>query len=259
MSVKLKCVNIGKVYYTRDGEIKALNEVNFEIKEREFLCILGPSGCGKTTLLKIIAGLLPSTGGEITYGGSISNNYSCAMVFQEHGLFPWMRVLDNVAFGLEVKRIPRKERQKISLRFLERLGLLRFARNYPHELSLGMQQRVGVARAFATGSEVLLMDEPFGSLDAQTKLIAQGELLRIWQGDQKSVIYVTHDINEAILLGDRILVMSRSPGRVKEEIPIILSRPRRIEIEDTPEFTRIKRRIWSSLKEEILVEERKSL
>jgi NitT/TauT family transport system ATP-binding protein len=162
ISTRLKCLNICKTFYTRDGEIKALDDVNFQVKEREFLCVLGPSGCGKTTLLKIISKLLPSTSGEVVYGERDSNNHSCAMVFQEHGLFPWMRVLDNVAFGLEVKRVAKKERQKISLRFLERLGLLRFARNYPHQLSLGMQQRVGLARAFASGSKILLMDEPFG-------------------------------------------------------------------------------------------------
>jgi len=178
-----------------------------------------------------------------------------ALVFQEHGFFPWMTVLDNVAFGLEMRGMARQKRRDQARDFVERVGLSSFADSYPHELSVGMRQRVGIARAFVTDPQMLLMDEPFGSLDAQTRLVLQEELLRIWEAHQKVVIYVTHDIEEAVLLGDRVLVMTGRPGRIREEISIPLGRPRDILSVERPEVTDIKWHIWKILEDEV----RKSL
>ncbi len=162
-----------------------------------------------------------------------------------------MNVIDNVAFGLEMRGIKKEERYKISRKFIRKFGLNRFEKNFPHELSVGMKQRVGLARAFVNDPEILLMDEPFAALDAQTKLVLQDELLRIWKDYKKSVIYVTHDIEEAILLGDRVLVMTRRPGRIKEEISINLRRPRSIEVESSKEFSNLKLKIWNLIKREV--------
>ncbi len=216
------------------------------------MCILGPSGCGKTTLLKIIAGLLEPTEGEVVYTGTRSDGSPLnSLVFQEHAIFPWMNVIDNVAFGLEMRRIGKKERYRIAREIIQKVGLEEVLRNYPHELSVGMKQRVGLARALANDPEILLMDEPFGSLDAQTKLILQDELLGIWSEYSKPIIYVTHDIEEAILLGDRMLVLTASPGQVKEKIRIDLPRPRDIKIKGAREFVEIKMRVWDLIEDEV--------
>src|SRR4030042_2684733 len=223
----LTCQHLCKTYPTRNGPILALEDVTFRAKGQEFICIVGPSGCGKTTLLKLIAGLLEPSSGQITFDLGLSDiQPRSALVFQEHGLFPWMTVLDNVCFGLEMRRMSRRKRYDEAWNFIRKVGLASFAKCYPHELSMGMRQRVGIARAFVTNPQVLLMDEPFGSLDAQTKLVLREELLRIWGDDQKLVVYVTHDLEEAVLLGDRILVMSGHPGHIREEIPVHHSRPR---------------------------------
>jgi NitT/TauT family transport system ATP-binding protein len=215
--------------------------------------VVGPSGCGKTTLLKLLAGLLAPTSGRVVFETNADRaGPDTAMVFQEHGLFPWMTVLDNVAFGLEMQGVSRGERHARAAEFIDRVGLARSPHRYPHELSVGMRQRVGIARAFVTGSDVLLMDEPLGSLDAQTRLVLQSELLRIWREHRKLVVYVTHDIGEAILLGDRVLVMTGHPGRIREEIPVPLDRPRRLPFRDRPDITRLKWHIWSILEDEVL-------
>jgi NitT/TauT family transport system ATP-binding protein len=172
------------------------------------------------------------------------------MVFQEHGVFPWMNVIDNVAFGLEMQGVPRKERYTQSMDFLKRVGLSKYAFRNPYELSVGMRQRIAIARAFVTNPAILLMDEPFGSLDAQTRLILQEELLKIWSEHKKTVIFVTHDIDEAILLGDRLLVMTSVPGRIKEIIAIGIDRPRDSRMESTPEFI-MRLRIWNSIRSEV--------
>jgi NitT/TauT family transport system ATP-binding protein len=177
------------------------------------------------------------------------------MVFQEHGLFPWMTVLDNVAFGLEAQGVKRQERHDRARAFIEKVGMASFAHSYPHELSVGMRQRVGIARAFLVNPKMLLMDEPFGSLDMQTKLVLQEELLRIWRDHRKLVVYVTHDIEEAVMLGDRVLVMTGLPGRIREEIPISIGRPRNLLDRDRPEIVKMKWHIWNILKDEV----RKSL
>ena len=248
----LECLNLTKTYRTRTGEIQALSDVSFQINDGEFVCIVGPSGCGKTTLLKIIAGLLHPTTGDIIFEGYPTNGRpKSALVFQDHGLFPWMTVIDNVAFGLKMQGVERKERVDRSLNFIERVGLAAFANNYAHELSIGMRQRVGIARAFVAGTPVLLMDEPFGSLDAQTKIVLQEELLKIWKDFQKIVVYVTHDIEEAILLSDRILVMTARPSTIKSDIAIPLKRPRKINDEQEAIFSKIKWEIWDMLKDDV--------
>jgi NitT/TauT family transport system ATP-binding protein len=250
------CQHLSKVYHTRDRMVPALEDVSFSAAEQEFLCIVGPSGCGKTTLLKLIAGLLEPTSGQIIFRGEPADSQArSALVFQEHAIFPWMTVLDNAAFGLEMQGVGRQERYDRARAFIEKVGLAAFANNYPHELSVGMRQRVAIARAFVADPHVLLMDEPFGSLDAQTKMVLQEELLRIWKEHRKLVVYVTHDIEEAVLLADRVLVMSGRPGHIREEIVIPLGRPRDLSDRERPEVTQIKWQIWKMLEDEV----RKSL
>jgi len=249
--MSFECRALSKVYTTHNGGVRALDDVTFSVSEREFVCIVGPSGCGKTTLLKLIAGLTKPTSGAIVYDGTApTGRPRNALVFQEHGLFPWMTALDNVAFGLEMQGIGRRERRRRASAFIEQVGLRAFADSYPHELSVGMRQRVGIARAFLTDPQMLLMDEPLGSVDAQTKRVLQEELLRIWEQHQKLVVYVTHDIEEAVLLGDRLLVMTGRPGRIREEIRVPLSRPRHLS-KDGPAVTEIKWRIWRMLEDEV--------
>ncbi len=256
INLGLTCQHLCKTYPTRNGMITALEDLTFSVQDQEFVCMVGPSGCGKTTLLKLIAGLLKPTSGQITFfGDSPHDRPRSALVFQEHGLFPWMTVLDNVAFGLEMRGIGRRDRRDHARLFVERVGLASFSNNYPHELSVGMRQRVGISRAFVADPQILLMDEPFGSLDAQTKLVLRQELLRIWKDHQKLILYVTHDIEEAVLLGDRVLVMGGHPGQIREEIIIPLSRPRDLSPKGQPELTEIKWHIWKILEEEV----RKSL
>lgn len=241
-----------KEFRGRNGVVHALEGVTFSAEEREFLCIVGPSGCGKTTLLKVIAGLLEPTSGQIIFSeDTVDGRPRSAMVFQEHGLFPWMTVLDNVAFGLEMQGVEQEERYDRARNFIEKVGLTPFGNSFPHELSVGMSQRVGIARAFVADAQMLLMDEPFGALDTQTRLVLQEELVRIWKEHQKLVVYVTHDIEEAILLGDRVCVMSGRPGRIREEIPVPLGRPRDLSARDIPEVTGIKWHIWEMLEDEV--------
>jgi NitT/TauT family transport system ATP-binding protein len=248
------CRSVGLRYATRAGSITALEDVSFAVREREFVSVVGPSGCGKTTLLKIIAGLLEPTSGRIVFAsGTNGGRPRNGLVFQEHGVFPWMNVLDNVAFGLEMRGVGRSERRRRARDFLDRVGLTAFADSYPHELSVGMRQRVGIARAFVADVPLLLMDEPFGALDAQTRVLLQEELLRIWRDDQKLVVFVTHDIEEAILLGDRVLVMSGRPGRILEDLPIPLERPRTLVAREQPLVTEIRWHIWRLLEHDIRV------
>jgi NitT/TauT family transport system ATP-binding protein len=247
-----QCISLSKSYMSRNGEVTALQDVDITVREEEFVCIVGPSGCGKTTLLKIIAGLIEPTSGEIRYAhGEQDGSLRSAMVFQEQGLFPWMTVQDNVAFGLETQGMNQKDRRLMANDFLTKVGLGGFIHNYPHELSGGMRQRVAILRAFLANPHILLMDEPFGALDSQTRLVMQEELLRIWRDHRKTVIYVTHDIEEAILLGDRLLVMSGRPGRIRQEIPIFLDRPRQLANRDHPEVAEIRWQIWKMLEDEV--------
>jgi NitT/TauT family transport system ATP-binding protein len=252
----LRCSRIAKVYPPDGTGMRALEDVSFTVRAQEFVCIIGPSGCGKTTLLKIIAGLLVPTSGEVTFSNSVeSGRPRTALVFQEHGLFPWMSVLENVAFGLEMQGVARAERHSLARAFIAKVGLAPFADHYPYQLSVGMRQRVGIVRAFVSNPQVLLMDEPFGALDAQTRMVLQDELLRIWKDDRKIVIHVTHDIDEAVRLGDRVFVMTGRPGRIREEIEIPFERPREVASRTPPQVAEIKWHIWKLLEEDV----RKSL
>jgi len=247
-----ECSALSKTFTSRNGEVTALQAVDFTVNEEEFVCIVGPSGCGKTTLLKIIAGLIQPSSGQIIYSEQpLNGQLHSAMVFQEQGLFPWMSVQDNVAFGLETQGAQRNQRRQMARDFLTKVGLAAFVNNYPHELSGGMRQRVAILRAFLANPQILLMDEPFGALDSQTRLVMQEELLRIWKDHRKTVVYVTHDIEEAILLGDRVLVMSGRPGRIRQDIPIPLERPRHLANRDHPEVAEIRWQIWSMLEDEV--------
>lgn len=250
--MRVNCHQISKVFETKNHVISALKDVSFNAEEQEFLCILGPSGCGKTTLLKIIAGVLKPTSGNITIEGALSQDSpATALVFQEHGIFPWMNVIDNVCFGLETRRIPKADRYHMAMPLIEKIGLAGFSKSYPYQLSSGMKQRVGLARALVSGAAILLMDEPFAALDAQMKLILQEELLDIHREYHKSVIYVTHDIEEAILLADRIILLTGRPGQVKDEIKVPFARPRHLDIENTEEFVKIRAEVWKQIKEEV--------
>ncbi|MCL5038497.1 MAG: ABC transporter ATP-binding protein [Firmicutes bacterium] len=245
--------DVGKSYNTRHGPVMALDGITFSVAEGEFLCILGPSGCGKTTLLRILAGLEKEFSGWVEVRAAGSQKPINAMVFQENSVFPWMTVFDNVAYGLRMRRVPRELQRTVVQRYLELTGLAAFSRNYPHQLSGGMRQRVSVARAFANDPEILLLDEPFGALDEQNRLLLQQELLRIWELDRKTAVFITHSIDEAIGLGDRILVMTARPGRIKAILPIDLPRPRElVQIKGQPAFVALYQNIWKLLSEEVL-------
>jgi NitT/TauT family transport system ATP-binding protein len=219
---------LGKKYRSQGADMPALIDINLEIQEGEFICLLGPSGCGKSTLLKIIAGLIPASSGRITIDGKPINGPGPerAVVFQDYALFPWMTVRDNIEFGLEARKLAPSARKEISNKLLRTVGLSDFADRFPHHLSGGMKQRVSIARALAVNPSLLLMDEPFGALDAQTRQTLQDELLRIWREYRKTVIFVTHSIEEAIYLSDKIVVMTARPGRIKEVVTVQEARPR---------------------------------
>lgn len=220
-----------------------LQNISLDVSPGEFLGILGPSGCGKSTLLGIIAGFTQLTKGEISVDLKPVQKPAAdrGIVFQDHNLFPWKTVISNVEFGLKMKGVVKAERREISKEILARIGLSEFTRHYPSELSGGMQQRVNLARVLVNRPEVLLMDEPFGALDAQTRLQMQEMLSELWGEYRMTVVFVTHDVDEAILLSDRVLIMSRRPGRIAAEIPVLLGRPRTLELSTSTDFQRIKR------------------
>ena len=229
----------------------ALSDISLQMRGAEFLSIVGPSGCGKTTLLKIVAGLLSPTSGRVVYDDLASGKLRTALVFQDHGLLPWYDILENVALGLRFQRVDRAVALERARHFIVQVGLESFLHHKPHQLSIGMRQRVGIARAFVADPEILLLDEPFGSLDAQTRVVLQQELLRIWQVERKLVMHVTHDIGEAILLSDRIAVMSARSSRIREEIVVPLPRPRSLAMLASSEASAIHQRIWNILEEEV--------
>jgi NitT/TauT family transport system ATP-binding protein len=235
--------------------VSALDGFDIDVEEGEFLSILGPSGCGKSTFLNILLGLLkPDSGEVLMHGKKITGPGSDrAMVFQEFGLLPWRTVQNNIELGLELKRTSAAKRRVVAERLVSLVGLGGFENHYPHELSGGMKQRVGLARALATDPDVLLMDEPFAALDAQTRDLMQVELLRIWREARKTVLFVTHQIDEAIYLSDRVMVMSKRPGRAKKSFTVELTRPREYEMRVTREFNDLKLEIWNTLKDEIVV------
>ncbi|MCX9014492.1 MAG: ABC transporter ATP-binding protein [Candidatus Methanoperedens sp.] len=228
----------------------AVNNVNLEVNEGEFLCLLGPSGCGKTTVLRLAAGLDTPSSGEIFLDDKkiTGANRECGFVFQEYALFPWRTVRGNIEFGPEVKGMQKEEVKRLSQHYIDLVGLTGFENHFPHELSGGMKQRVGIARAYANNPKLLLMDEPFGALDAQTRNIMQGELLRIWEQEHISALFVTHSVDEAVYLADRVVVMSARPGTVKEMFEINLPRPR---VRTSPEANELRNSILKSLGAEI--------
>jgi NitT/TauT family transport system ATP-binding protein len=235
------------------GDLVAVDHVSVDIAPGEFFMIVGPSGCGKTTLLRILAGLETATSGtieiDVPAGSDRPDN---SMVFQGDSIFPWMTVWQNAAYGLRMRKAPSATIKDVVGHYLDRTGLTRFANYYPHQLSGGMRQRVAIARAFANDPHILLMDEPFSALDAQNKLLLQEELLHIWDEDKKTVVFITHSVDEAVLLGDRVMVMTAQPGRIKQFVPIALARPRNImELQGAPEYGELVHRIWSDLRDEV--------
>jgi NitT/TauT family transport system ATP-binding protein len=244
---------VSLIYEAGAGSVLALDGISFEVRPNEFTVIVGPSGCGKSSLLYIAAGLTQATSGHIHTGGKMVTEPGAdrGMVFQSYTLFPWLTVRSNVEYGLKRKGVAPAERQRIVDHYLSEIGLAAFADHYPKQLSGGMMQRVAIARALANDPDILLMDEPFGALDSQTRHSMQKLLLRVWEQSLKTVAFVTHDIDEAILLGDRVIVMTARPGKVKADIRIDIPRPRDPEIMLEPEFIAIKRRIIAELRDEI--------
>ena len=241
--------HVTKTYAAGRGDpVPALADVSFTVEAEEFVALVGPSGCGKSTLLSIVAGLLAPTAGAVYLDGRADAPTTTAMVFQEFALFPWRTAQRNVEFGLEEQGVPRPERARRARHYIELAGLAGFEGRYPHELSGGMRQRVGIARALAVEPAVLLMDEPFSSLDAQTRWLMQEELLTIWEQTRTTILYVTHNIHEAVYLADRVIVLSRRPGRVLADVPIELKRPRTEAMMGEPAFIHAAERIWALIK-----------
>jgi NitT/TauT family transport system ATP-binding protein len=240
---------LGKVFSEGKKAVTAIHGFDLQVEEGEFVCLLGPSGCGKTTVLRIVAGLEEKSGGAVEVHGKavVGAGPGRGMVFQEFALFPWRTARRNVEFGLELKGTPEDERRKISSKFIDLVGLEGFEDAHPKELSGGMKQRVGIARALANDPAVLLMDEPFGALDAQTRNLMQKELLRIWSATKKTVLFVTHSVDEAVFLADRIVVMTARPGKVREIIPVGLPRPRD---RTSKEFIAVRGKVLAELDEE---------
>ncbi len=242
--------NLFKTYESRDGNVVALQDVSLKVSNSEFVSILGPSGCGKSTLLRILDGLTSADSGQVLMDGRPIERptQERGFVFQSFNLFPWRTVQGNIEFGMEVKGVPKEERRRASARLVDLVGLAGFAHRYPHELSGGMQQRVGIARALAINPAVLLMDEPFGALDAQTREDMQDELLRIWAAAQKTVLFVTHSIEEAIYLSDRVIIMTPRPGRILAVLDIPFDRPRSEAHRTLPGFAALRHDFHSRLK-----------
>lgn len=228
---KLELHNISKIYNQNNGAVKAITDVNLNINEGEFVCFVGPSGCGKTTLLNIIAGLEKPDSGEVILDGRVVSDTGPdrTMVFQEGALFPWLKVVENVEFGLKVAGVQKEKRRERAMHYLDMMQLTKFADSYTYQLSTGMKQRVAIARSLVMDPEVLLMDEPFAALDAQTRDLLLVELQLIWQRTRKTIIFVTHNISESVCLGDRVVVFTHRPARVKSEFKIDYRRPRLIE------------------------------
>jgi len=250
----LEVSGLTKVFSRGGRAVVAIENLDLAVEEGEFVSVVGPSGCGKTTLLHIVGGFeKPSSGRLALFGHDIAGpGPDRGVIFQEFSLYPWRTVLGNVVWGLEVQGMPRAERTEIAERFLEMVGLSTFRDLYPAELSGGMKQRVALARTLAFDPKLLLMDEPFGALDAQTREIMQEELQRIYERNRKTIVFITHDIDEAVYLGDRVLVFSARPGRIKEAVPIDLPRPRALEIKKTAEYHAYRNRVWDLLRDEVV-------
>ncbi|AET61975.1 ABC transporter ATP-binding protein [Paenibacillus terrae] len=248
-TIKISCKNLNKIYRSKKTEILALQDINIDIADNEFISVVGPSGCGKSTLLRIFAGLDEATSGDILLDNRVMTGPGAdrGMVFQAYTLFPWLTVEKNIRFGLKLKKMPKPEADQIVEKYLSLVGLTDFRNRLPKELSGGMKQRVAIARALANNPEVLLMDEPFGALDPDTKGNMQLQLRELWEKEKHTVIFITHDIEEAVFLSQRVYVMSSRPGRVIADIPIDLPQERDLELKDTQEFIQIRKKIHSLL------------
>lgn len=250
--IKIGIRGLGKQFEGAHGTVTALDDINLDIPCGCFFMIVGPSGCGKTTLLRILAGLEAPTSGSFTIGAPTAGRPANSMVFQGDSLFPWMTVFENAAYGLAMRHKPRGEIADVVGHYLNRTGLSKFAKAYPHQLSGGMRQRVSIARAFANDPDILLMDEPFSALDEQNKLLLQDELLRIWEETRKTVVFITHSVDEAVTLGDRIMIMSAQPGRIKQLVDVPFARPREVlALRARPEYGELVYSIWGQLREEV--------
>ena len=237
-----------------DEEILALGGVGFEVASGELVALVGPSGCGKSSLLLLVNGLLAPTTGHVRLDGERIEGPSAdrALVFQDAALLPWRTVLGNVELGLELRGVAPATRREVARRELRLVGLEAFERFFPHQLSGGMRQRVGLARALSVAPRILLMDEPFAALDAQTRQLMGVELLRLWETERKTILFVTHDLDEAIYLADRVIVLSARPGRVLDEVSVELARPRDLDVRSSPAFGAYRQRIWQRLEREVL-------
>lgn len=252
--VQLRICGLGKEFLAGVRRVTALDHVDLEIERGQFCCLVGPSGCGKTTLLRIVAGLETHTSGELEINHFDRSKPLLSMVFQDQSVFPWMSVERNVEYGLRMRGVPARERQDVVRHYIDKVGLGAFRHAYPHQLSGGMKQRVSIARAFANDPEILLMDEPFAALDEQNKALLQEELLRIWEESRKTVLFITHSIDEALVLSDRTLVMTARPGRLKADVPVTLRRPRgAYEIRASEGYVELSQTLWSALREEVTV------
>ena len=244
------CDRISHTFHNRTGDVRTIDKLTLTVRVGEFVCIVGPSGCGKSTLLRIIAELLAPTEGAVIFGAPGEHGrHRSGLVFQDHGVFPWMTVLENVALGLELQGASRAEREERARKFIGQAGLEDFEQSFPHELSVGMRQRVGVARAFASDVQLLLMDEPFGSLDAQTKRVMLKDLVGLWQEAKRTVVYVTHDVEEAILLGDRVIVFTPRPARIVEEFQLASERSRDLRARAHADTRELAAHIWDLLEQ----------
>jgi NitT/TauT family transport system ATP-binding protein len=253
---KLEVRHLTKTFSRGRGELMpVLEDVSFAVADLEFVAIVGPSGCGKSTFLRIVNGLIPPDSGTILIDGRAVTGpgHGVGMVFQSFDLFPWRTAIGNVEFGMEMMNVPQRECRERARRWIELVGLTGFEHSYPHELSGGMQQRVGIARALAIEPQVLLMDEPFGALDVQTRDLLQDELLAIWQRERKTVLFVTHSIEEAIYLADRIVLLTPRPARVERVLDVPFGRPRTEDVKSDPTFVELRREIWQSLKQGVRI------
>ena len=252
-ALQIRIRGLGKQFIAGDQVVTALENVNLDVQRGQFCCIVGPSGCGKTTLLRIVAGLETHTTGQLQLAHHDQRKPLHSMVFQDQSVFPWMTVQKNVEYGLRMRGVPPSERRDVVDHYIDKVGLCAFRNAYPHQLSGGMKQRVSIARAFANDPEILLMDEPFAALDEQNKAILQEELLRIWEESRKTVLFITHSIDEALVLSDRALIMSTRPGRLKADVPVNLPRPRgAYELRTRPGYAELSNQLWSCLREEVL-------
>lgn len=249
----LQVSGVAKSFASRSGQTVALEATDLLVQENDFITILGPSGCGKSTLLRMVAGLDTPSSGIISLDGQPVRGPGAdrGMVFQSYTLFPWLTVLQNVCFGLREKGLPATEQQAIARKFIAKVGLSGFENHFPKQLSGGMQQRTALARALANNPRILLMDEPFGALDHQTRELMQELLLGIWEGERKTVLFVTHDIDEAIFMGNRVVVMSARPGRIKCDLPVPLPHPRHYAMKTTPPFAELKARLTEEIRIEV--------